>query len=78
MFENWPLILNIIRTNLIVVQIKFKYFVKTDTNDKKWKYPDLASVRLSVPHSDNILNPSFDSLLDISEDEICRVTATWM
>ena len=39
-------------------------------NRSKWKYPDLASARRPVPHSDEVPIPRFHHLPELSEEEL--------
>ncbi|KAL4104935.1 hypothetical protein QTP88_020211 [Uroleucon formosanum] len=41
-------------------------------NRSKWKYPDLASARRPVPHSDENPIPTFHQLPEIPEDKFCN------
>ncbi|KAL4107754.1 hypothetical protein QTP88_018046 [Uroleucon formosanum] len=41
-------------------------------NRSKWKYPDLASARWPVLHSDEIPIPTFHQLPEIPEDKFCN------
>src|SRR5438132_8113040 len=39
------------------------------SNRSKWNYPDLASARRPVPHSDEVPIPVFKKLPELPEDE---------
>lgn len=40
-------------------------------NRTKWTYPDLASARRPVPHSEEVRVPTFHQLPELCEDEYC-------